>query len=348
MIFVLVIFVLFCFITANYKNPFSKEYQTDFLSRESTSMINGMFVFLVFLAHFSQYVDDWWKYDSLFIHFFNLLGECVVCSFLFYSGYGMMEQIKKDKNAYLHKLMVKRFPSLWLKFSICVFLYVILAFIMKTDLTVSKVVLSFFGLSSVGNSAWYIFYILFSYVVIYLSFRFINNNKISLSILFLIFIIYTGIIYHVKFDSPAYYLVSFVLPFGILFSIYKEKILAIFEKYYLITFLSSILLYVCSFLGRHYFKLGGWSYSITAIAFTLVFILFTLKAQFKNKIIQYLGKHVFEIFILQRIPMIALKPLYSLWGGVQPYSYLIYFFSCVVITLVLAHIFSLIFKCIKV
>lgn len=347
MILVLGLFILYCLITANYKNPFSKEYQTDFLSRESTSMINGIFVFLVFLAHFSQYVSDWWKYDSLFTKFFDLLGECVVCSFLFYSGYGMMEQIKKDKNAYLHKLMVKRFPSLWMKFSICVLLYVILAFIMKTDLTVGKVVLSFFGLSSVGNSAWYIFYMLFAYVAIYLSFRFIKNNKISLAILFLIFIIYTGIIYHVKFDSPAYYLVSFVLPFGILFSIFKENFLVIFENHYIVAFLLSILLYVFTFIGRHYLRLGGWSYSFTAIAFTVVLILFTFKVQFKNKVIQYLGKHVFEIFILQRIPMIALKPLYILWGGGQLYSSIVYFFVCLVITFFLVHIFSLIFKCIK-
>lgn len=347
MIFVLLIFVLFCFITANYKNPFSKEYQTDFLSRESTSMINGIFVFLVFLAHFSQYIDDWWKYDSLFTKFFNLLGECVVCSFLFYSGYGMMEQIKRDKNLYLHKLMIKRLPSLWMKFSICVLLYVILAFIKKTDLIVGKVVLSFFGLSSVGNSAWYIFYMLFAYIAIYLSFRFIKNSKISLAILFLIFIIYTGIIYHVKFDSPAYYLVSFVLPFGILFSIFKEKFLVIFENHYIVAFLLSILLYVFTFIGRHYLRLGGWSYSFTAIAFTVVLILFTFKVQFKNKIIQYLGKHIFEIFILQRIPMIALKPLYILWGEVQPYSYLIYFMLCLGCTLILTYIMQLFFKIIK-
>ncbi|MCQ2596886.1 MAG: acyltransferase [Treponema sp.] len=347
MIFILGLFILYCLITANYKSPFSKEFQSDFLSRESTSMINGIFVFLVFLAHFSQYIDDWWKYDSFFLRFFSLLGECVVCSFLFYSGYGMMEQIKKDKNAYLHKLMVKRLPSLWIKFAICVLLYVILAFIMKTDLTVSKVVLSFLGLSSVGNSAWYIFYMLFSYVVIYLSFRFINNNKISLAILFLIFIIYTGIIYHVKFDSPAYYLVSFVLPFGILFSMLKERFIVIFEKHYVLAFLTLILLYACSFLCRHFFKLGGWAYSFTAIAFTLVLILFTLKVHFKNNIIQYLGNHVFEIFILQRIPMIALKPFYILWSGVRPYSYLIYFILCLGCTLVLTYIMRLFFERMK-
>ena len=218
---------------------------------------------------------------------------------------------------------------------------------MKTDLTVGKVVLSFFGLSSVGNSAWYIFYMLFSYLAIYISFKFINNNKISLGILFLIFIIYTGIIYHVKFDSPAYYLVSFVLPFGILFSIFREKLLVLFEKHYIVVFLLSCLLYVFSFIGRHYFRLDGWSYNFTAIAFTVVLILFTFKVQFKNKVIQYQGKHVFEIFILQRIPMIALKPLYNLWGGVQPYSCLVYFILCLGCTLILTYIMQLFFRKIK-
>lgn len=142
-------------------------------------------------------------------------------------------------------------------------------------------------------------------------------------------------------------MVSFVLPFGILFSIFKEKFLVIFENHYIVAFLLSILLYVFTFIGRHYLRLGGWSYSFTAIAFTVVLILFTFKVQFKNKIIQYLGKHVFEIFILQRIPMIALKPLYILWWGGTPYSYLIYFMLCLGCTLILTYIMQLFFKIIK-
>ena len=59
-------------------------------------MVNGIFVALILFSHFSQYINEWIKIDSLIFSIYSeLLGECVVATFLFYSGYGLMEQIKK-------------------------------------------------------------------------------------------------------------------------------------------------------------------------------------------------------------------------------------------------------------
>lgn len=312
---IFITFLIFCLITAKYKNPVTHEYHEDFLSREDTLMVNGIFVFLVFLTHFSGYVENFFKVDAIYLKFNRFLGECVVCSFLFYSGYGLTEQIKKDRLPYLHKLVTKRFFSLWLKFAICVSLFIVLAFLMGNKPTAKQILLSFVALDSVGNSAWYIFYMLCAYLILYFSFRFTQNKNVSIILLFLLTTLYTALVYILKNDSPAYYLVSFVLPVGVTFSLYKEKLVGLLEKHFILAFLVLVICYTFSFIVRHILKLGGWSYSLTAVFFTLILLCLTTKIQFQNKIIKFLGSYVFEIYILQRLPMIALRPLYIRWGG---------------------------------
>ena len=140
---IFIIFILFCLFSAKYKNPFSKDFHDDFLSRESTQMINGIFVFLVFMTHFSSYVDEFFKVDSIYLMINKFLGQCVVTTFLFYSGYGITEQIKKDRLLYTKKLITSRFFSLWIKFIICVILYVILAIVMGNYPTIKQILFSF-------------------------------------------------------------------------------------------------------------------------------------------------------------------------------------------------------------
>ena len=116
--------------------------------------------------------------------------------------------------------------------------------------------------------------------------------------------------YFIKRDSPAYYLVSFVLPFGLIFSIYKEKITKLMKSHYVLCFIVFLIMYATSFGIRHFLHLQGWSYSFTAICFMFVILITSLKIKFKNPLLFFLGKNVFEIYILQRLPMIILKPLY--------------------------------------
>lgn len=347
MTFILITFLIYCLITAKFLKI--NDYNDEYLAKESTSAINGIFVALVFFNHFSQYINEWNKIDSfLFLRFFYILGECVVSTFLFYSGYGMMEQIKKDKNQYLKKLITRRLPSLFIKFAVCVLLYVVLGFAMKQELTLKKILLSLIGYASVGNSAWYIFYMLFMYIAIYISFRFMKNEKIAIAILFLITFFYTLIMYQLKRDSAAYYLVSFVLPSGLVYSKYKEKITDFIKSHYVLCFISSFVLYVASFGIRHLFHLQGWAYSITAICFMFIVLTISLKIKFQNKILNFLGKYVFEIYILQRLPMIILNPIYN--KGVelnQLYSCLVYFFCCLIITIIFAIIVKYLFRKIK-
>ena len=68
------------------------------LDKEQTTCINGMFVVLVFLSHFGQYEMMPWNKPILAI------GQLMVAPFLFFSGYGIMEQIKKKGDEYTMSL----------------------------------------------------------------------------------------------------------------------------------------------------------------------------------------------------------------------------------------------------
>ncbi len=72
------------------------------LNKEQTTCINGIFVLFVFLSHFGQYETMPWNGVLLAI------GQLMVAPFLFYSGYGIMEQIKRRGIVYIDSMPRKR------------------------------------------------------------------------------------------------------------------------------------------------------------------------------------------------------------------------------------------------
>ena len=91
-----------------------KGFNEEYLSRDSTLAIKGIFVILVFCRHYKQYVslgDN--LLDGLFIYVDGLLGQLIVVIFLFYSGYGIITQIKNSAGG-VHRLFSQTqvFPSM--------------------------------------------------------------------------------------------------------------------------------------------------------------------------------------------------------------------------------------------
>jgi fucose 4-O-acetylase-like acetyltransferase len=71
--------------------------------------------------------------------------------------------------------------------------------------------------------------------------------------------------------------------------------------------------------------------------FALLIVVFTMKFSVHNKVLTFLGKHLFEIYILQRLPM----RLIPLLGVSNKYIYTVLSFAA---TLALAVLFSYIYK----
>lgn len=72
------------------------EFNTDYISRDQSTAINGLFTVLVFLSHVCNYISLDGNFDKPYSTFKSYLLQMVVVPFLFYSGFGIMESIKKN------------------------------------------------------------------------------------------------------------------------------------------------------------------------------------------------------------------------------------------------------------
>lgn len=147
----------------------------NYLSMDMTNMIKGIFIILVFIKHATPYViNAGWQPEGIMgdIFYFvnNNVGQWIVAMFLFYSGYGIMESIKRKGKDYVRQIPQKRFLSVLINFDIAVVIFIVVDLLLKKTLTVKQCLLSFTGWESVGNSNWYIFIILLMYLITYLAF----------------------------------------------------------------------------------------------------------------------------------------------------------------------------------
>ena len=66
------------------------EFFDNYMSKENTTAINGIFVLLIFLSHAEGYVTSDGILDTAYLTFKDNMLQLIVVSFLFYSGYGIM------------------------------------------------------------------------------------------------------------------------------------------------------------------------------------------------------------------------------------------------------------------
>ena len=291
---------------------------------------------MVFLSHFNSYITLSGAADEIYIKFFRFIGQAMVALFLFYSGYGIMESIKRKGNSYVTSIPQKRLLHTIFNFDCAVLLYLILSLILGNDLTIKHILLSLIGWESLGNSNWYIFVILVLYLLTFIVFKLLSKapHIVSVAVLgtvvcILIFVTHR---YHLRashwYDTIACYV------FGMAYSLCKEKIEAIINKNVLI-YISLLLLSLFLF-----YTLKNRSVLIEIVVnliFCALILLVTMKVTFKNKVLLWFGDHLFEVYILQRLPMIMLKRI-----GLLDFNVYVYFVFCLAITVLISIAFRFI------
>lgn len=143
-----------------------------------------------------------------------------------------------------------------------------------------------------------------------------------------------------------YYNTIFCYPLGMLFGKYEHKIRTLLEKTdtYLMIVVGCAAAFAASYLSV--LKCHGVIWlavvELRGIFFVLLVVLATRRIKIGNPVLNWLGKNTFEIYILQRLPMIALSGM-----GINQY---VYFFICAVLTGLLAFLYqkvmgTLLLKC---
>ena len=332
---VLIISALLCFVGCKIKTE--GKYFDDYISLDKTNAIKGIFLICVFFRHFAQYVKLSGPYNTFFIAFNLGLKQLLVTLFLFYSGFGIMESISKKGKDYVKSIPVKRAPKVLLHFDMAVILYIIFRIVTRGKISIQKALLSLVCWESVGNSNWYILAIVSLYLLTYFSFRFLKNKYVSAVIVTVLSVFYIMLL--MRFKPSYWYNTVLCYPLGIWYSLFRKNFEKVVMKndiiyfLFLTTFLSLFLLL--------YNKLGVsiWIYEACCLMFVMCVVLVTMKIQFDNELLRFFGKHLFSLYILQRLPMIFFKKILNC--NSHPY---IFFVMSLICTVLIALIFDFLIK----
>ena len=310
----------------------------DYLSYRQTTAINGCFIILVFFRHLTEYASFNGILDIPMNLIDKYMSQLIVVMFLFNSGYGIMESIK-NKDNYINTIPKKRIFNTWLQFALCVFIYMIVRLAMEADLSIESTLLSFVGWKSIGNSNWYIFVMLFMWLFTWVSFKILKNNyKKSLVMMTFLSIIFS-IILMISGKDGYWYNTILCYPFGMFYSIYKDKIDNYIKRYktnWIKIFILTIVLFgIFSFLliKNPDFILA---YEIESILFAIIIVMCSMKIKINNNLAYWFGQNLFGLYMLQRIPMILLE-------GEQLNSY-VYALLCFMLMIILGYLFNKLYQ----
>lgn len=349
-------FFIFCMMLYGIKFKRGSFFQ-DYMGKPQCNAIKGIFILVVFMRHVVPYVMSAGYgmpslLDKVYILCNKQIGQLLVVMFLFYSGYGVMESIKQRGEGYIKSIPKRRFLTTFVNFDIAVSLFLLLDFALDIDVTTEQYFLSRIGWDSVGNSNWYIFIILISYLLTYFSFKLsLKWNKTLFKpeysdrlggalLLVVLSLIAVGILYVVK--KPHWYNTLLAYPFGFFFSIYKDKFDKIVQERYCIVVIILIVLFSIMHYMDYIFPSStfvyAYSYNIESIFFALLIVMLTMKVRIGNTTLYWLGANLFPLYIYQRIPMIMIREIQGeAWLSSYPYLF-------VIITLVGAIVITLFYK----
>lgn len=315
-------------------------FDTQYLSVENTTAGRGIFALLVMFSHVKGYISfgDFFL-DSSYVSITNFLGQTIVTLFLFYSGYGIMEGVKK-KPAYFDGFLETRFVKTLLHFDIAILFYWFMCEVLLGEhVTFSRLIQSFIGISSIKNSNWYVFCTLILYLFVFFMFKLFGKRPlIAIGGVVLLCI---GYIFVAKNELPFYWFDTiFCLPLGLLYSHFKKQIDNLMQGNNLI-YLGITAATVTLFVLISLFHSS--SFLPVAIVRNLLFVLswvfISMKITFNNKILNWLGVHSFSIYIIQRIPMNLLAHLVHIeWNR---YAFTAIAFA---LSIAFAYLFSLLLK----
>ena len=297
MTFLLITFALICL--WRMKAP---GYQADFISKDSTTAIKGVFTFLILFSHIRGYLtlSDSWT-DSIYCVVQDHLGQLIVAVFFFYSGFGIWESFQRKKD-YEKTFFTRRFLRVLLHFDIAIALFAVVQLLFSITYTPRQYLLCWIGWEDVGNSNWFIFVILCLYLIaltaMYLQRRW-GHGGIALCVLLTAMLWMTLRFVAGKENWWVDTMAAF--PLGILFSSRKERMLDAFRKQGVPYLVSASLLVL--FIVTHR-SLGNDIYGIAACIFCCLIVALSSWIRIGNPVLAWAGKNAFTVYIIQRLPMI--------------------------------------------
>ena len=304
-----------------------------FLSQRLTTIINGIFVLLIFFSHSTQYLTlSSNKLDSLYRHFQNFHNQWVVTTFLAFSGFGVMLKIMQGGVQYLKKYPRNRLLKTLINFDIAVIIFLVANTLLGIHYSGREIAGSFIGITSIGNSNWYIFTILVMYLVSYLAAVVLKDNYNAIAIAVTVCsVVYVAIAQITGLPSRF---VSTVVTYalGMWIALYKDELERVFKNKAIV----SLMIICIPILVTYKFRDNDYIMNLNSCFFVLSVVWFMAHFEIQSSILYFLGKHAFSIYILQRLPMLLISHFYTPVGMMN----YVFVAICLLITVGIAVVFD--------
>ena len=340
-----IIFYLLLFILFAVSLRFRKD--DVFLDRKSSNVIKGFFILLIVFTH----ILNAFPYDGFMstplAWFRSILGQLCVSMFFFLSGYGILYSVEEKGDIYSKSIFTNRFLRILFYTIIALIPFFIYSACLGTNHSVYDYFLSIIGLSSFGNSSWFLFAILVCYFLCSVVYLFNYNNKyipviiISCGVIAYIFIMYFLGEPHYKWDT----IVCFV--YGMIIAIFKEKVNKFLSKkwplfIFLVVSIAVVIVLQCVvILKPEYLPVIFEMWFVNAF-FCLFFVCLTKIFVLTSRILSYLGKASYSIFIMHMFVINSFVDLGSISN--EWFNYLVLFIASPLVGIPIYYVYKIMDK----
>jgi hypothetical protein len=278
---------------------------------DQTTALKGIFVLLVFASHLEPFLKLYASEGFLTQGYLFLrarLGQLVVVPFLFCSGYGISCAIERKGAPYLRAFPKNRLLKTYVHTALILLLFWGTQALLGQFFPPGQCAAAFLLWGSFGNSNWYLFAVLFLYLFTWISFRlFQNRPRVAICFCFGLTLGYFLVL--LRYKEAWWYNTVFAYCFGLLYPALRQKLSHLWEKsagWLAFPAGSAGLVLALTFL-RFEPLADGFRENLRAIAFILLLNCFLYRVQLGNRMLRWLGSHVFECYLLQRLPMLVLS-----------------------------------------
>ena len=296
------------------------EFHEDFLSLQVSKGLLGASAIFIILHHISQKYGTSTSAGAL--HVLEDFGVCFVGLFFFFSGYGLMKSVLK-KDHYMKGFLRKRYASILIPFYICTIIFVLYNIWKGAKYTSNELISFLSGWILLNTHMWYIVEIAVLYLAFYIFNRLLKNKGIiilCMAVFVILMMIGSLLLVHGKywFQGEWWYNTTFLFVIGMMIANWEKQIIGFVKKWYYLVLVICIGAFAIFYKATMY-MLKAHSYwsevpGVTkgyqdkfltlscqlpmVIAFVLMILLVTMKIQFKNKILDFLGMISLEIYLL--------------------------------------------------
>lgn len=332
LILLLVLLVLGC------RKAAKGEIHGDFLDYSVMKNLQGFAAMGVILHHVTQIVTQYGRYDKGLINVMNDAGVFFTALFFFCSGYGLVVSLIQ-KEDYLKGFLRKRLPAVIVPFYVCNLLFIIASLAAGARPKVWEMLLYLSGIVMVNDQMWFIVELAVLYVVFYFCFRKRKAGELPLWKIAVVLVVMTVVSLLLGHDGLPdsqglwffgewWYNTTWTFFVGMLAAKYKDTVVGFAKKQYKWLLLLGILLFVVMYQATMYMlgHVGYWKegpgnpgyleklftflvQAPTVILFVLLLFLISMKVQFGNRVLAFLGVIALEMYLLQNIFITYLRPL---------------------------------------